>query len=118
MEDQNTTTAEDEANITIEITNGLENVSLQVNGNSIDFKSYASFSVPRRTAITIQRIGEKVSVTIPNATDATKTPAEGVCMCISSSIAFDITPTSSINLTLQAGYLPGDERAVRCGEGF
>lgn len=109
---------ETEATLTIEITNGLGSTSrLIVNGNIVKPDQHAAYAIPAPDAVIIQRLGGDVIVTIPNATESDKTPNEGICVCISSNISFKLTPTASMNITLQAGYLPGSVRGVRCGDG-
>lgn len=109
---------ETENTLTIEITNGLGSAPrLVVNGKTVEPDQHVAYAIPAPESVIIQRHAGDVIVTIPNATESDKTPSEGICVCISSNISFKLTPTASMNITLQAGYLPGIVRGVRCGDG-
>ena len=111
-----------EDTFTIEITNQLgDGITLEINGTII-VGQHAAFTMSTPEPVTISRQGETVSVTIPNSTTSGTPVIEGVCMCLSKQITFTLTPSTSMNITLQTGYfsteLPDKSRGVRCGDGF
>lgn len=113
---------ETENTLTIEITNQLGgDIKLEINGEYI-VSRHIAFTMSAPEPVTISRQGDTVSVTIPNGTKSETPVVEGVCMCLSKQVALAITPSTSMNITLQTGYfsteLPDRPRGVRCGDGF
>ncbi|HEY0607756.1 MAG TPA: hypothetical protein VGD58_32880 [Herpetosiphonaceae bacterium] len=111
-----------EDTFTIEITNQLgSDITLEINGERTINKNVA-FTVSTPEPVTISRQGDTVNVTIPNSTKSEMLVIDGVCMCLSKQVTFTLTPSASMNITLQSGYfsteLPDKSRGVRCGDGF
>lgn len=107
---------------TIEITNQLgDGITLEINSTRTE-SPHIAFTMSTPEPVTISRQGDVVSVTIPNGTKSDTPVIEGVCMCLSKQVTFTLTPSASMNITLQAGYfsteLPDKSRGVRCGDGF
>lgn len=111
----------EDASLTIQIENGLgSSAVLVVNEAPVKPQTTTAYRMAPNDAVTIERQGGIVKISIPNAVQSEpgEPPTEGMCACISSGLAFTITPMVSMNITIQSGYLPPDRIGVRCGDGF
>jgi hypothetical protein len=108
----------DNTHLTLEITNNLGQAVLLINDQVIKPDEKIAFRLSQPQPVTIQRKGRTVTVTIPDATTAEHLAKEGICICITSNLTFTLTPTESMNITLQTGYASDVSKGVRCGDGF
>ena len=104
--------------VIVQIQNGLGgSAALLVNGAVVKPDETVAYQIPAATPVTIERRALSVSITVPNATPSEHSPREGICVCVSSNLAFTLIPAESLTMTIQTGYIPGQAIGVRCGDG-